>query len=164
MLTKFFCGVTIVGFCSFCGYLLAKKYRQRKAFFVQLKVFNDRFLSEVAYYRRPLRAFIASYTYKGEFDKVLRQFVECLEKEGCLQTFSLENDLHFLQKEYLQSVENYFYMLGRGDSSSQKTYFSSMQDSLAAWSRSADETCKKYGDLFVKLGFLCGLLLLILII
>ena len=51
---KFILGVAIICFTSFCGYVLAKKYRQRKNFFSQMNEFNERFLSEIAYYRRPI--------------------------------------------------------------------------------------------------------------
>ena len=71
MMIKFFLGVAIVGFCSFCGYLFAKKYRQRKLFFSQLATFNERFINEISYYRRPLVQFASAYAYKGEFSLLL---------------------------------------------------------------------------------------------
>lgn len=79
---KFILGVAIVCFTSFCGYLLAKKYRQRKSFFVQMNEFNERFLSEIAYYRRPIKEFSEKYEYKGEFDELLSSFVGSLGKSG----------------------------------------------------------------------------------
>ena len=63
---KFLLGVAIIAFTTFCGYLLGKKYRIKKQFFLQLNEFNERFLSEIAYYRRPLREFIAGYAYQGQ--------------------------------------------------------------------------------------------------
>ena len=53
-MAKFLLGVAIVAFMSFLGYLLAKKYRKRRDFFVQFTLFNERFLSEISYYRRHL--------------------------------------------------------------------------------------------------------------
>lgn len=165
MLLKFIFGITMVAFTSFCGYLFAKKYRQRKLFFQQFKEFNERFLSEVSYYRRPIKAFAASYTYKGEFEQLLEVFFGLLEGgQAQSRTFDLKANFSFLREAERQTVEDYFLMLGRGDSASQKGYFSSVKERLSTLCDSAEKDCKKYGDLYIKLGFLCGLLILILII
>ena len=61
-------------------------------------------------------------------------------------------------------VEDYFLMLGKGDSLSQKGYFSSVKEPLLRLQNEAETTCKRYADLYIKLGFLCGLLILILML
>ena len=61
-MTKFLLGVCIVAFTSFCGYFFAKKYAKRKLFLEQLKEFNDRFINEIGYYKRPLGEFISKYS------------------------------------------------------------------------------------------------------
>lgn len=81
MMTKFLFGVALVAFGSFCGYVLAKKYRQRKLFFAQLQLFNERFISEVSYYRRPVREFVNLYAFQGEFRALLQEFLENIEKK-----------------------------------------------------------------------------------
>ena len=70
----------------------------------------------------------------------------------------------FLKKEEMGFLEDYFQMLGKGDSSSQKAYFSAMKDEIQKRYALAENEYKKYGDLYIKLGFLCGLFLLILIV
>lgn len=163
MLLKFVFGIGIVAFSSFCGYFLAKKYRKRKLFLQQFKEFNERFLSEVSYFRRPIKAFVSTYSYKGEFDRFLKAFFVQLDK-GQAQTyaFDFKSEYSFLREEERQTVADYFLMLGRGDSHSQKGYFASIKERLGAQCAAAETDCKKYGDLYIKLGFLCGLLILIL--
>ena len=162
---KFLLGIAIIAFTTFCGYLLAKKYRIRKQFFIQLQEFNERFLSEIAYYKRPLREFIAGYAYRGEFDILLQEFVVGLEN-GTFHERTLSDlpTYSFLTQEERRFVSDYFLMLGRGDSTSQKGYFSSVKEPLIKLQTKSAESCKKYGDLYIKIGFLCGLLVLILII
>ena len=162
---KFFLGIAIVGLTSFIGYLLAKKYRQKKAFFMQLYEFNERFLSELSYRRRPIRELVASYAYQGEFKELLDDFFLSLDKKSSkdLAVFDLP-EYTFLTKEEKGLVADYFLMFGRGDSLSQKGYFSSLKDTLSSQAEKAADTCKRYGDLYMKIGFLCGLLILILII
>lgn len=164
-MTKFLFGLVMVAFTSFCGYLLARKYRQRKLFFRQLYEFNERFLTEIAYYRRPIKEFASKYTYRGEFGELLEVFFVRLEDEAIQEnTFMDKTHFPFLKEEERRAVEDYFLMLGRGDSISQRGYFSSIKDELFSECTKAEKACKKYADLYVKLGFLCGLLLLILMI
>ena len=165
---KFILGMAIVCFTSFCGYILAKKYRQRKNFFTQMNEFNERFLSEIAYYRRPVKDFAEKYTYKGEFEDLLCAFVESLGGSGkepgqppsekALPAFS------FLTKDEVGFVNDYFLMVGKGDSASQSAYFTSVKGTLGDYKRISTEECGKYGDLYLKLGFLCGLMILVIII
>ncbi len=162
-MVKFLLGIAIVAFTSFCGYLLAKKYRQRKSFFKQLNEFNERFLSEIAYYRRPIREFISKYSYQGEFETLLLDYLTALNEQSG-KNFMESGDYAFLNEEERRRVEDYLFMLGKGDSVSQKGYFSSVREKLSSLQEEADKAAKRYGDLYVKLGFLCGLLILILIV
>ena len=165
MFFKFLLGVGIVLFISFCGYVLAKKYRRRKQFLRQLKEFNERFLSEVSYLRRPIKVFVGAYSYKGDFDRFLTLFFEGLEDgQAQVSAIDFKGEFSFLKGEERQMVEDYFLMLGRGDSISQKGYFSAVKERISLLYIAAESDCKKYGDLYIKLGFLCGLLLLILIV
>ena len=162
MILKFFLGVAIVAFTSFCGYFLSKKYRLRNSFFAELWEFNERFLSEISYYRRPLGEFLATSPHKGSFGTFLESFYGALQNEERERIDLTEYD--FLTKEEKSFVEDYFSMLGRGDSGAQKTFFSSMKEPLSKIKFDTQTANKKYGDLYIKLGFLCGLLILILIL
>ena len=119
----------------------------------------------MTYYRRPIKAFVASYAYRGEFDRFLKIFFRRLENgqaQVCALDFKAE--FPFLRNEERQTVSDYFLMLGKGDSASQKAYFSSVRERLTTLCGAAERDCKAYGDLYIKLGFLCGLLILILMI
>ena len=161
---KFFLGIAIVGFTSFCGRLLAKKYRQRQQFFKQFKEFNERFLSEITYSRRPIKQFISAYVYEGEFQEILKDFCVFLNENSAPLFLLAREKYAFLKIEDRQVVEDYFSMLGKGDSASQKGYFSSVKESLVQLQNESQNDAKRYVDLYVKIGFLCGLLLLILIV
>ena len=165
MIAKLIMGVCIVAFSTFCGYLFSRKFRRRKDFIQQLKAFNDRFLSEIAFRKRPIKAFIAAYTYTGDFDKLLSIYCNGLEKR-CELVFGMDikKEYSFLKEEDCRVVNDYFLMLGKGDSFSQKGYFASSKGVLENLCVEAENNCKKYVPLYVKLGFLCGLTLLILLI
>ena len=164
-MAKFLLGIAIVAFTSFCGYLLTKKYRRRKLFFTQFYEFNERFLNEIAYYRRPLAEFVSNYAYRGEFNELLERYVEKTSgRNGSFDLVSDNTTFDFLKQDEKRAICDYFSMLGKGDSNSQKNYFSSVKDTIGKFRKEAEDTNKRYGDLYIKLGFLCGLLILILII
>ena len=81
-MAKFLVGLAIVAFTSFFGYALAKKYRVRKLFFSQFYEFNDRFLSEVNYFKRPIAEVCKRFSYRGEFDLLLAGFLKKREEYG----------------------------------------------------------------------------------
>ncbi len=157
---KFLLGLCIVGFTTFCGYLLSKKYRKRKLFFKEWREFNERFLTEISYSRRPLKGFISAYAYQGEFDELLREYSSKLEEGGVPK----KEGYPFLREEEGRMIEDYFSMLGRGNAASQAGYFSSVKGKLSTLAEGAEKDSKRYGDLYIKFGFLCGLLILILIV
>lgn len=162
---KFFVGIAVVAFTSFCGYFIAGKYRKRGLFFAQFQEFNERFLSEIAYYRRPIRQFFGKYTYKGEFSILLTEFLFCIENDEIFGKKTLENEVfRFLKKEEKDMVCDYFLMLGKGDSAAQKGYFSTVKERLMQLRNEAQKEEKRYVDLYIKLGFLFGLFILILIV
>ena len=166
-MAKFLIGIAIVAFTSFCGFTLAKKYRIRKNFFTQFYEFNGRFLSEVAYFKRPLAEICSRFVYRGDFDLLLKSFFkkqkEYGERMGAASTLDLR-EYSFLTADEQAFVGDYFLTIGRGDSISQKAYFSSAKEKLADYKQKSEVECKKYGDLYLKLGFLCGLAVLILIV
>lgn len=162
---KFVAGLLIVCFTTFCGYTLAKKYRRKKSFFTQMQAFNERFLGEVSYYRRPIEEFLSNYSYEGEFFELLGEFSEELRRNGEEKEFFSDfADYPFLTLDEKAFVRDYFSMFGRGDSGSQKAYFAAQKAALDGYKNKSVEDCRRYGDLYLKLGFLFGLAVLVLIV
>ena len=123
--------------------------------------FTGYFLEELTYLKRPLEEFLSSRRYKGEFQMVVEDKLLALreEKQGVLN-----ENLRFLKGEEQEYLKVYFYEIGKGDSLSQKEFFSSQKAKIFDLQKECEILCKKYGDLYVKLGLLCGLALLLLII
>ena len=163
-MTKVLLCIAIIAFTSFCGYALTKKYRKRKRFFAELKEFNERFISEISYSRRPIAEFFSAYSYKGEFNEFFNDYFQSIQKDDDAYEIRKTELLEFLNSEEKGVVEDYFLMLGKGDSASQKAYFLGMKERINKTYADADTAYKRYGDLYIKLGFLCGLFIILLII
>lgn len=161
---KFLLGLVVVAFTSLCGYVFAGKYRRKKSFFYQLFEFNERFLGEISYAKRPIVEFARRYSYTDEFEELLEAFEKELQSE---EEFFLEEtieDFSFLNDDEKIAISDYFRTIGRGDSSSQKAYFTTMKAQLGEYKKNSAQACGRYGDLYVKLGFLFGLAVMILIV
>jgi stage III sporulation protein AB len=163
---KLLLGVLIVCFTSYCGYFLSKKYQIRKLFFIQLYEFNEYYLNEISYFRRPLPEILKRRAYKGAFGDLLNGYFGVLKENSTKKTaiYSLISAYDFLTEDEKGIIGDYFSMLGSGDSNSQKEYFSSVKNSLAERKSQSVSNAEKYGGLFIKLGFLFGLTILILIV
>ena len=162
---KILFGLAIVGISTACGYMFSKKYRQRRYFMGQFREFNEQFINEIAYYRRPIKDFLACHCYGGEFQLLLHDYIDSLEKYTLKDSNPLDLSKYtFLQDNEKTDIIDYFMMIGKGDSASQKCYFLSMRDRLLRYETDAITQGKKYENLYIELGFLCGLFILILII
>lgn len=149
------CGL-VVAFCVLIGYFAGEKYRTRKKFFAAFADLNERYLTELAYSRRPLAEFFRDNAdaFKGEFRKV----TEAVAERAPLPAFD------FLSRDEAGMLADYVSMLGRGDSHSQSGYFTAQKDGLEKRRLQTEHEAKTRGDLYLKLGFLAGLALIILML
>ena len=156
MWIKFLLSGLIIGFCIFLGYLAAGKFRARFKFYSQFSAFNERYLTELCYSRKPLSEFIEDYTYDGDFAKGLQGVSEDRGQK--------RPKPNYLTREEWKEYGDYFSMLGKGDTVSQKNYFSSRKAILEEKKAVCEKECKTRNELYIKLGLLAGLAFVILIV
>lgn len=139
------------------AFLLTRKYKQRKDFFYNLNLFNERLVNEVSYTKIPLPSFVEKYDFGGDFKKMLD------EKKA--KDFQFENyEISYLSEDEKKFMADYFRMIGNSDAASQRTYLSAVRSEVEDKRKACEETYKKYFSLYLKLGFLAGLILVILIV
>lgn len=155
MWLKFVLGGALIAFCVLLGYFAAGKYRSRKKFYAQFHAFNERYLTELSYARKPLSAFLKEYEYTGDFAKSIKEFEEKRE---------LRHKLSFLNKDEQGEFSDYLSMLGKGDAQSQKGYFTAKKGVLEEKKTSSEKEAKDRSSLYLKLGLLAGLAFVILIV
>ncbi len=155
MWLKILLSALIVAFCVALGYFAAEKYRARKKFFSELSSLNEAYLNELSYAKKPLEVFLEERKGKGEFAKVISSLLR--HEPPSLKNFRLT-------EEEQADCSEYFSMLGRGDSLSQRTFFSSKTSCLAQKKTACEKEAKTRTTLYVKLGLLAGLAFVILIL
>ena len=162
MLIKGLVCLSILIFTTTIGYLFASKYRNRKVFFLQFYQFNEGFLRELEYMKRPLRQFIESCVYKGDFLDILQRFLENLgDYELFLSNFP---EIGYINNEEMRLIDDYFNSLGRGDTVTQRQHFSNLREVIGSISKKCELEYKKYGDLYIKMGVLIGLAIIVVIL
>lgn len=120
-------------------------------------MFNERLVNEVSYTKVPLPAFMEKYEFSGDFRKML--------EERKAADFSAQiSSPAYLTADERKFLIDYFGMIGKSDAASQKTYLSSLRTEIEERKKNSDEAYKKYFALYIKLGFLAGLMLSILIV
>ena len=162
MIVKIVLCVTLLIFTSGIGYVFALKYRKRKQFFSQFYDFNERFLRELEYSRRPLTDFIQNCLYKGEFSDLLSIFLMNSDIEMPLQDYF--SSITFLKLDEEKTISQFFNELGKGDCESQKKVFGNYLKDLGHKKTETNSDYKKYAELYVKLGVLVGISIIILIL
>lgn len=68
-----------------------------------------------------------------------------------------------LESEDNAAVQEYFEMLGKTDSVSQIEFLITRRDALTQKSKNADENYKRYGNLYIKIFFMVGILVAVLL-
>ena len=121
-----------------------------------MDLFNERLVNEVSYTKIPLPAFAEKYEFTGDFKKMLTDKKDDFQAE--------KYDFEYLTEDEKKFLCDYFRMVGGSDAASQKTYLSALRKEIEERRRTSEDIYKKYFALYLKLGFLAGLVLVILIV
>ena len=155
MWLKICISVAVIAFSTALGYFLSGKYRARKKFYEQFCLFNKQYLNELSYTRKPLPDFLKEHTYTGDFSKAVKTYVES-------QNSTIK--LSYLNQEEKNACGSYLAMLGKGDASSQKSFFGAQAQALENQRAESEKQARSRSSLYIKLGLLAGLAIVILII
>lgn len=148
-------GLIVLVACVGVGYACANKYVVRKEFFNDFFEFNKTLKNEISFSMKKLDEIICKNDNKRSFYKCLIEYLNTKELE-LGQAY-----LTIAEKEFLV---NYFDSIGKSDRETQINFLNGVtveiKDRLDV--ASADE--KKYKTLYLKMGFLIGLLIFIILL
>ena len=145
-------GVLSLILCTFNGYRLSVKFNERKKFFSDFFSFNQKMISEVSFTQNPLLKIVES----EQGDK--RDFIKFISGEINKAEYYVPD---YLKKEEIPIVKEYANNLGRSDRETQLKFLSSQTKIIENLCASSEKDEIKYKKLYVKLGFLFGLIILI---
>ena len=133
------------------GYFFSERYSKRKDFLSDLLFFNQRLLKEVSYTQNSI------YTlFDGQTD-----FYIAIKDYFDSKNFS---KIKYLYEDENIFVENYFKNIGNMDKYSQLAFLNNSQKEIESMTDKATKENKKFQDLYIKLGFLIGLIILVVLL
>ena len=151
---KIILGILIVSLSTFLGYLISQKYTDRLKFYEDYIKFNDALISGITF---------TSKTVIDLIDKENKRYFNSELKEYFLGEKSIENG-NFLQKSEKEYLKNYLSQIGNKNKQMQLEYVNIVKIDLNKEREKAKIELKKYKTLYVKLGFLIGIMIFILLI
>lgn len=142
----------IVGY--FLGKKLSEKYIKRKTFYDDFYNFNQNLKTEVSFSQNSLKQII-----EKDSDSLLLLYLKeiIIDKNKDIK-------INFLSDEENSFVYSYSKNLGKSDKESQLQFLASCDSKIKIYQSKADEDANKYKKLYPKLGFLIGLIILVVLI
>lgn len=152
--------------CVALGFLFSNKYKKRMAFFSSLIILAQKLDIEINFSRERLKKLIECFDEKAKQNLlgVDKSFIEYLEKGGELTSEKLFEKNSIIRSEEKEVVTLFFRSLGRSDVENQTK---EIKNSISRFEKLLSEAStenKKYGKLGIKLGFISGLMIAILLI
>lgn len=152
---KIFIGILLLTLSTIIGYTFSQKYKKRQDFFNDFEKFNKNLLNEVGFRQKPLRLVLSSVKNENDFYILTEKYLSN-EKSNF--------NLNYLKKEEIDLYNNFLLEIGVGDVETQTKILKSYESKLFDIAKSTAEEYKKYHTLYIKIGFLIGLILFIMLI
>lgn len=137
------------------GYLVSARYSESSEFWECFLTWHKKIKSEITFSQRSLPEI---FDYDSDKDLFLTVAKEYLSDKV------IKTKLAFLSKDETAFLIKYLERLGTTDKNSQLDFLNSMENDLENFRKVAERKNKNVRPLFVKLGFLLGLIVFILII
>lgn len=148
---KLFFGIICCLICTVFGFVLSDKFVKRNKFFKDFLNFNKKLISEVSFGQKKLSDIMKDFSCDGDFKKAISKF--------CPNTVLPK----YLNEEEKALLIDYVNGVGKKDKDTQLKELAEINTKLTELSEQTEKDLKKYKPLYIKLGFLTGLAILIMV-
>ena len=137
---------------------MSTKYSEKRKFYNSFSSFNKRLLYEVSFTKLSLVKILKNYgTENDDFICVLKEKYLSNKESSPIKYKYLTDDENSYFSQYIENI-------GLGDSVSQSLYLTGVGKYLDNQLNAAIENEKKYKSLYIKLGFLSGLIVFVILL
>ena len=153
-------GLIIVVLSTYLGYLFSQKYVSKKNFYLDFFAFHKKLKNEVGFSSNSIKNIIerTEITKKSHFNVVLENYF-------LQNNFNeIKLDKHIFSNDDTEYVKKYISNIGSLDKKTQLEFLSSCDVELQEKVNKSELEAKKYKSLCIKLGFLIGLIGMIILI
>ncbi|MDY2841984.1 MAG: stage III sporulation protein AB [Candidatus Borkfalkiaceae bacterium] len=151
---KYVLGAVLLSLSTFCGYVLSFRYRERLNFYSDFYSFNERLKTAVSFTLQTLGSLVKD-DGKSDFPTLLRGFINDGKR--------IKDKPSALSPEERDFFWDYAESIGKSDRFSQLDYLNGSEKTIAEKLKKSESEYKKYKPVCVKLGFLFGLILFVLV-
>lgn len=137
--------------CVLIGYKCSEKYVLREKFYMDFAGFNDKLINEILYTQKTLSQVMGLIDADGEFYKVVKNYV--VDKKF--------QNVGYLSEQENDAVRNYLTVIGKGDKISQTQLLKSEKVNIDEKKSKSEQEKGKYRSLYIKVGFMVGLIIFI---
>ncbi len=159
--------IVIIIFCfALIGFKFSSYYINRKKFFSSLVLMMSNMEADVVFSRDKLSNILKKnieICASKDLASLCQNIVSTIENKQTVDSKMFEN-IKILKADEKQLLYKFFSSLGRYDVLAQSKEIKSYQTAIVGMNVKAEEECKKYSSLFIKLGIIMGLLVCLLII
>lgn len=148
-------GIILLLFCMFVGYCLSNKYYFRRVFYSDFITFNTILTQEIAFKHTTIINIIKNQDKNTDFYCLLNKHING-EK--------VQIDSHYLTIDEKNFTYEYLDKIGRFDKNTQLEYLKNVNNMILDKQKDSILDEKKYKTLYIKLSFLIGLILLIIVL
>lgn len=152
---KIVLGLILLAFSTLIGFLLGGKYSDKLQFYQDFCEFNDRLKLEISFKQTTLLKILENEKRRSDFYLAIKDYIIFKEKK--------------FDKKYIDAHEKEFFLsylsnIGTSDKNSELKYLENATNIIYAEHNKIKIEEKKYRTLYIKLGFLIGLMLFILVL
>lgn len=152
---KLLIGVMLLVLSTLIGYKLSEKYVLRKKFYKDFLTFNQVLTREISFMQGTIVSLVKGIDFDGDFTDLLNNYINTGE-------FKFEKK--YLSTEEIEYLKKYLKIIGSGDKNTQLEFLGSVNFELNNKCATVNEDEKKYKTLYIKLGFLIGLIAMIILL
>lgn len=156
---KLLFGIVLLALSTAAGYRLSLKKKRRSLYFSDFRIFHREMMGAATFSKRSVLEVIGASKSRGDFNNTLAAYRDSLQNKK-----EFEPEFSDLTEEERETVRLYFDQIGKGDGAVQERL-------LGFYTQKIDELCaaserdrERYAALYIKLGFLLGLILMILVL
>lgn len=153
---RIFLCLLLVACFTFSGYLLSQKYKKRKDFYFDFKIFNNKLTTEINFSKNSIVKIVSELNDDSLFNIEIKKYI----KNSVAYVFIDK----YLTKDEIEYFYEYLKNLGGSDSSTQLKFLNSTNEILLEKCDLTDKNYKQYKPLYIKLGFLVGLIIGIILL
>ena len=156
--------VVLISCCTYIGFGVSRYYKNRKDFFSDLVMLLDKLRLDINFSKEKIGDIISNFSpLSNHFNKLRNNFLSILDTNKFDEEVLIEG-INILKDDEISCLISFFKSLGRFDIENQTRQIVSFKEEFQKFESECNQKKQKYGSLFIKLGFIIGVLISLLIV